>query len=122
MWRRSPAHGSKALPQRWEGKFCPAPPSAGPSFACATAAGRHSEADLGLRSRGTPTINAADEERLVLEAFHKALLVDQSMGQCYQAGVRAWRILHPDQSPSYAARIATAIMLRDRVTRGFNGA
>jgi hypothetical protein len=47
----------------------------------------------------------------VLEAFRSARDIGRPSVECYRAGVEAWRRVHPDQSPEYAARQAVAVIL-----------
>jgi hypothetical protein len=54
----------------------------------------------------------AGEEEAVLAAFWAAREAGQASAGCYRAGVAVWKMLHPDHSPEYAARVAVRIMLR----------
>ena len=56
-----------------------------------------------------PTTNVA--ATAVLEAFRSARDVGKPSVECYRAGVAAWRRVHPDQSPEYAAKQAVAVIL-----------
>jgi hypothetical protein len=56
-----------------------------------------------------PTTNAA--ATAVLEAFRSARDIGRPSVECYRAGVAAWRRVHPDQSPEYAAKQAVAVIL-----------
>lgn len=56
-----------------------------------------------------PTTNIAAED--VLEAFRCARDTGKPSVECYRAGVEAWRRVHPDQSPEYAAKQAVAVIL-----------
>lgn len=56
-----------------------------------------------------PTINVAAEA--VLEAFRSARDSGRPSVECYRAGVEAWRHIHPDQAPEYAAKQAVAVIL-----------
>ncbi|HJU16219.1 MAG TPA: hypothetical protein VJ770_07090 [Stellaceae bacterium] len=56
-----------------------------------------------------PTTNIAADA--VLEAFHSARDAGRPSVECYRAGVEAWRRVHPDQSPEYAAKQAVAVIL-----------
>ena len=58
---------------------------------------------------------SANDARLVLAAFSRALSNNLSAAECYCAGTLVWRTLHPDHNPTYAARCAVAIMLRERL-------
>ncbi|HZU89595.1 MAG TPA: hypothetical protein VE993_10100 [Stellaceae bacterium] len=55
------------------------------------------------------TTNVAAEA--VLEAFRSARDTGKPSVECYRAGVEAWRRVHPDQSPEYAAKQAVAVIL-----------
>jgi hypothetical protein len=54
------------------------------------------------------TKTAADA---ALKAFAMARAQGLSSVECYRAGVAAWRNLHPEQSPEYAAKRAVAAIL-----------
>jgi hypothetical protein len=47
----------------------------------------------------------------VLSAFRCARDIGRPTVECYRAGVAAWRRVHPDHSPEYAARRAVAVIL-----------
>ena len=47
----------------------------------------------------------------VLEAFDAAREAQKSTADCYRAGVAAWRRVHPDQTPVYAAQRAVSVIL-----------
>lgn len=47
----------------------------------------------------------------VLTAFRSAKEAGLSSALCYRAGVNAWRQLHPDHTPGYAAKQAVAVIL-----------
>ena len=51
----------------------------------------------------------------VLEAFEAARRDDLSPVDCYRAGVDAWRRIHPDQEPKYAALQAVDDILAAKV-------
>jgi len=54
-----------------------------------------------------------DEETIeaVLRAFREARQAGFDSARCYRAGVDAWRELHPDHTPGYAAKQAVAVIL-----------
>jgi len=51
----------------------------------------------------------------VLAAFRDARDAGRSSVECYRAGVEAWRRLHPEQTPEYAAKRAVAVILAHHV-------
>ncbi|MBV9860357.1 MAG: hypothetical protein JO038_09685 [Alphaproteobacteria bacterium] len=60
-----------------------------------------------------PTVDAAAPA--VRSAFDAARKAGLSSVECYQAGVAAWRGVHPDQSAEYAAKQAVAVILAANV-------
>jgi hypothetical protein len=54
-----------------------------------------------------------DTAEMVLEAFRSARNSGKPSVECYRAGVAAWRRVHPDQSPEYAAKRAVAVILAE---------
>lgn len=52
----------------------------------------------------------------VLRAFEMALKQGRTSVECYQAGVAAWRLAHPEQSKAYAAKQAVAVILAKHAT------
>lgn len=58
-----------------------------------------------LDQANTPAGEAA------LKAFATARAQGRSSVECYRAGVAAWRAVHPEQSPEYAAKRAVAVIL-----------
>jgi hypothetical protein len=52
----------------------------------------------------------------VLRAFENARRQGRPSVECYRAGVAAWRVSHPDQSPEYAAKRAVAVILSRHLT------
>ena len=44
-------------------------------------------------------------------AFRRARESGVDAAECYRAGVEAWRRLHPDHTPGYAAKQAVAVIL-----------
>jgi hypothetical protein len=68
----------------------------------------------GMTWRGAtidPITNDAAEA--VLEAFRSARNSGKPSVECYRAGVEAWRRIHPDQSPEYAAKRAVSVILAE---------
>jgi hypothetical protein len=61
-----------------------------------------------------PTIDPAATD--VLAAYEAAWAARKSTADCYRAGVSAWREVHPDQKPTYAARRAVAVILAAKVS------
>lgn len=62
------------------------------------------------------TPNDADEANAeVLAAFQAARAAGRPPVECYRAGVDAWRRLHPDQAPEYAAKRAVAVILAHNI-------
>ncbi len=57
-------------------------------------------------------IAAAD----VLASYEAAERAGYDTVECYCAGVDAWTRAHPDQTPSYAARQAVAVILAAKVS------
>ena len=51
----------------------------------------------------------------VLAAFEAARRDDLPQVDCYRAGVLAWRHVHPDQRPAYAAQKAVDVILAAKV-------
>jgi hypothetical protein len=51
----------------------------------------------------------------VLEAFEAAQTARLPPVFCYRAGVEAWRRVHPDQMPKYAALQAVDVILAAKV-------
>ena len=51
----------------------------------------------------------------VLAAYDAAMRAGLSTVKCYCAGVEAWRRIHPDQTPSYSARQAVAVIQERRI-------
>jgi hypothetical protein len=47
----------------------------------------------------------------VLKAFREARDTGRASAECYRAGVEAWRRIHPDHTPGYAAKQAVAVIL-----------
>jgi hypothetical protein len=54
-----------------------------------------------------------DAAEAVLEAFRSARNSGKPSVECYRAGVEAWRRIHPDQSPEYAAKRAVSVILAE---------
>ena len=52
----------------------------------------------------------------VLAAFDAAERARLPPVRCYQAGVKAWRLAHPDQSAEYASKQAVAVILSAKVS------
>jgi hypothetical protein len=52
----------------------------------------------------------------VLAAYDAAFEARWSTVQCYLAGVRAWRQMHPDQTPGYAAQRAVAVIIEAKIS------
>jgi hypothetical protein len=52
-----------------------------------------------------------DTAHAVLTAFRNARESGVNSAECYRAGVQAWRRLHPDHTPGYAAKQAVAVIL-----------
>jgi hypothetical protein len=46
-----------------------------------------------------------------LAAFRSARNAGKPAVECYRAGVAAWRRIHPDHSPEYAAKQAVGVIL-----------
>jgi hypothetical protein len=46
-----------------------------------------------------------------LKAFAEARAQGRGSVDCYRAGVAAWRAVHPEHSPEYAAKRAVAVIL-----------
>jgi hypothetical protein len=51
----------------------------------------------------------------VLEAFDAAQAAHLPLVFCYRAGIEAWRRVHPDQRPKYAALQAVDVILAAKV-------
>jgi hypothetical protein len=47
----------------------------------------------------------------VLAAYEIAREAQRSTVDCYRAGVEAWRRVHPEQTPVYAAQRAVSLIL-----------
>jgi len=60
-------------------------------------------------SETDPTIDPAAPD--VLAAYEAAWAARKSTADCYRTGVGAWRQVHPDQRPAYAAKRAVAVIL-----------
>jgi len=54
----------------------------------------------------------------VLAAFDAAKEAGLPTADCYRAGVEAWRLVHPEQTPVYSAQRAVAVILTARVSLG----
>jgi hypothetical protein len=52
----------------------------------------------------------------ILAAYEAAWKARRSTADCYRAGVEAWRRVHPDQTPVYAAQRAVAVILAAKVS------
>ena len=52
----------------------------------------------------------------MLRAFETARTQGRPSVECYRAGVAAWRLAHPEQSPEYAAKQAVAVILAAHLT------
>ena len=61
-----------------------------------------------------PTLDPAATD--VLVAYEAAWEAHKSTAECYRAGVGAWREVHPDQTPAYAAQRAVAVILAAKVS------
>jgi hypothetical protein len=59
--------------------------------------------------------NADEAAADVLAAFQAAREAGRPPVECYRAGVDAWRRLHPDQAPEYAAKRAVAVILAHNI-------
>jgi hypothetical protein len=68
-------------------------------------------------SWNTATIEAgaSDATEMALKAFEAARRAGASPVECYRAAVAAWRRVHPDQSPEYAAKRAVSVVLSTHV-------
>lgn len=62
-----------------------------------------------FRASFDPTTD--DAAASVLAAFNVAEREGLPTVECYCAGVDAWRRMHPDQTPVYAARQAVTVIL-----------
>ena len=51
----------------------------------------------------------------VLEAFEKVRGEGRFSVECYRPGVAAWRKAHPDHAAEYAAKMAVAVILANKV-------
>jgi hypothetical protein len=60
-----------------------------------------------------PTLDSTTKtaEEATLKAFALARARGRPSVECYRAGVAAWRDLHPEHSPEYAAKRAVAAIL-----------
>lgn len=56
-----------------------------------------------------PTTDPAAPD--VLTAYEAAIKGQLPTVDCYRAAVDAWRRVHPDQKPTYAAKQAVAVIL-----------
>jgi hypothetical protein len=65
-------------------------------------------------SETDPTIDPAAPD--VLAAYEAAWAARKSTADCYRAGIGAWRQVHPDQKPAYAAKRAVAVILAAKVS------
>ena len=63
------------------------------------------------RERDPRTDPAASD---VMAAYGAATKAGLPTPECYQAGVEAWRRVHPEQKPAYAAKQAVAVILGAR--------
>ena len=61
-------------------------------------------------------IEATDLSREVLRAYYEARSRGDKPVDCYLAGVKVWRSVHPDHSPPMAARGAVSMILAATVT------
>ena len=59
-----------------------------------------------------PKADRASSE--VLAAYQAAVRARLPSVDCYRAGVEAWRRVHPEQKPAYAAKQAVAVILGAR--------
>jgi hypothetical protein len=59
-----------------------------------------------------PKADRASSE--VQAAYQAAVRVRLPSVDCYRAGVEAWRRVHPEQKPAYAAKQAVAVILGTR--------
>ena len=59
-----------------------------------------------------PKADRASSE--VLAAYQAAVRAHLPSVDCYRAGVEAWRRVHPEQKPAYAAKQAVAVILGTR--------
>ena len=66
----------------------------------------------GRSPRADPILKATSEA--VLRAFVAARNEGRPSVECYRAAVAAWRVVHPEQSPEYAAKRAVAVILAAR--------
>jgi hypothetical protein len=51
----------------------------------------------------------------VMAAYNRAKAAGRPAVECYRAGVAAWRQIHPDQAPEYAAKKAVSVILAETV-------
>ena len=65
-------------------------------------------------SESDPTTDHAAPD--VLAAYQAAWEARKSTADCYLEGVWAWRRVHPDQTPAYAAKRAVAVILAAKVS------
>jgi hypothetical protein len=62
--------------------------------------------------RGRETDSTKDPAAAeVLAAYDVAREAQRSTVDCYRAGVEAWRRVHPEQTPIYAAQRAVSLIL-----------
>jgi hypothetical protein len=62
--------------------------------------------------RGRETDSTKDPAAAeVLVAYEVAREAQRSTVDCYRAGVEAWRRVHPEQTPIYAAQRAVSLIL-----------
>ena len=55
--------------------------------------------------------DASEAGAAALAAFEAARRAGRPSVECYRAAVNAWRRLHPDQAPEYAAKRAVSVVL-----------
>lgn len=60
---------------------------------------------------GTIDPSASEAGAAALAAFEAARRAGRPSVECYRAAVNAWRRLHPDQAPEYAAKRAVSVVL-----------
>ena len=65
----------------------------------------------------TATVDAGASEagEAALKAYEAARRAGGSPVECYRAAVEAWRRVHPDQAPEYAAKRAVSVVLAAHV-------
>jgi hypothetical protein len=66
-------------------------------------------------SAATNDLSASEAAAAALKEFERARRAGRPSVECYRAGVAAWRRVHPDQSPEYAAKRAVAVILERHV-------